>query len=627
MKKSWNGGGGGSSVPLPPDEVDRTFPDLPNPRSYAIKPEGLADFFGKDRFLQLKDTPEYQQIKDVQLVEQIPLAMRRFVPPELKLWELFRYEHQMTGSGLAKAMGMHDSEAAKVLDMSRFMYVHGTDPNEVWEEYRLRVKFGKVPAAPLDPPGNFNAECGKMKEAGSIGTLLDEIPPIIYREVGPVVVTEDHLLRLQLVNYLTGSTRITSLPFRLVVNPDGDIEAPAFIRDYNDGEGTPTYGPMEKMALEMKAPIYYFPNDKGEFPGLDYRPGGKSCAPYKQPKPYQMPQVFGEMLALKYDSTLFCSYTLSSGLTAWKIEMDVVYMSLMLTILIYLHDTFIAKDQSVPTNHFHSLHPSHPASVVHARLLQHTLRIIATPPYLKVPGTRTRAFGDRMGYMSTMTFLTFPLLPETTVPGYQLVAIYGRRLLKDFKKIKWFKTWKAIAERRSNLALLANTDLTRYATRGMELAREQVLQKYRPEMHDLALVHNACLKAEEAFVVKMYKCISQLYGSLPFGKTLEISVFKANVVKRLKQLIYEVVEKIWHGASLVIDDATAMLGCVMTNLLTILAGQVPFQDIGNDECYGGDQKERADKPYIWQYGRAVVFIMALEAALEAKNMPIPPMEG
>ena len=498
---------------------------IANPQSYAIRDDGFKARFG-ERYVLLSESPGHAAAMQYASYRDVPDHMRQYFPQDHPFWLQFRSEAQLTGSACAELLGMHDAQAAALLGLPKCMHVHDAC-NRRWDDYNDRARFPGLPSTGLDPPGNFNAAGGKFKEAGAAGTLLEYVPRMVYREVGAIVVTPAHLQRFALTNMLTGE-RIAALPFKLVVSPDMDASIPAVVSD--DIEDYARV-PMIDVAGEIKTPTYFGVKDRSEFFGLDYYPKGWKCQPYDHPKEYYLPQTFLEMLALGRDRCLFFSYTLAEGATAWLIDMDEAYLSLMLTVLIHLHDTFAQHLKPVPTDYFLAMPPGAPPRAVYERLLDMTRDIATTAPvYMRITGTQCTAFGTAMGYLSTDTYLDFPALPAGVLHSYQRLLVYAYRLFRDWDGFAWVRQYDQLEARYGNLCRATTTPLTMFAMAALHdvLFGTLVTGRYPEAARRNDKVQARQLETAENYVADVLAVVHELYGSPPFGEPLSPVVFAAN---------------------------------------------------------------------------------------------------
>lgn len=503
----------------------RSFCPLANPTSYGVVDRSFKAYF-KERYQMLCDTPGFKEAQAIANSRDVPDNLLHLFPQGHPFWLEFRSRAQVTGSKAAELMGMHDLQAGRILDIPDSMRVK-KPTNQAWDDYLERQRFPGVPSTPLDPPGNFFAAGGKVKESGAVGTLLEYVPGMVFREVGAIVITPEHLAVFNLTDLRTGK-RITSLPFRLVISPDMDATIPMAVAETDEEQARIE---MIEVAGEIKAPTYFLPQDKSVFLGLDYRPRGFGCVPYKRPKEYYLPQMFLEMLALGRRWCLAFSYTLSMGGKSWLLEMDEHYLSAILTILIYLHETFIAHGKPVPTDHFHYLPRGDMMHQLYSDFLGETLYIADNaPPYLDITGTQCTNFAEKMGYTNTATCLNFPAYPPDVLQNFQRLQMFAYRLVRDWKQFRWITRFEQRDDRRRNVDLVSRLALCQFAAEALRPVLEGTLVtgRYPEGARDRPSVQSRVLDWAEGYLADVLEVIHQLYGSPPFGEPLSPVVFVSN---------------------------------------------------------------------------------------------------
>lgn len=510
-----------------PVELPRTLCSIPNPTSYAILEKALKDHLGA-RMQLLTEAPEYEIVKKATRVADVPREMRRYVPQDHPLWLEFRSEAQVTGSVLAELMGFHDVDVAKALgDVPPVMHTKEGTFNRAWDDYLDKQRFPGLPSMPLDPPGNFYASGGTHKEFGAAGTLVHHVKGMIYREVGAIEIMPRQLAAFNIVDRVS-KERITELPFRMVISPDMDATIPAAL----DGDGNPA-GPMIDVAGEIKAPTFFGQKDSSRFRGLEYYAKGRGCQPYKEWKTYYALQPCVEALALMRHKALMFAYTLSQGATAWIIDVDDSYLSLIFTALLYIFRTYVADGKRVPTNVFSHLPRDDPYRRAHDELVERSRALCRTAAvYLRITPEQTKKFGDAMGYMSTKTFYDFPELPEGVIPPHQLVCIFMHRLVRNERAYTWTTAWAQIDVRRRNLAAAARTAMTAFVGAAAEVVEQKQLHAYEPAAREHVRVQSRATEAAEKLVVRVLRLIHELYGEPPFGQHLDLSLFYMNLIYR-----------------------------------------------------------------------------------------------
>lgn len=528
-------------------EMRRMLVDFPNSRAYAIDDSKLKTRYG-ERYKQLIDTPEYKNLPAK--LDDIPVSQRSFIPQDDPRWLDMRKQPQLTGSVSAELLGFHDMRAATILNIPKMMHVdRAVDPfNHKWEELLMRVRHGNLPRTPMDPPGNVYCAGGKAKEANGLAYMMDSIGNMQFREVGAIDVGPEQLVYFkELVNVFENNAPIVSFPpgFKLVISPDGDITVPAKV--FVDEDGDVVVTDSMDMALEMKTPTYFgcvdhqvkAKKDAGLpfFPGFEFYAKGRNCKPYEKPKEYYLTQCFLEMLALKRDACLFACATYAQGMRIWRIDMNQRYLSLTLSVLIFMYKRFVMNDKQVPTDYFLSFHYEHPHRIIYEELLNMTNAICketGSNMYMEVAGTVTAKIATDIGLLSTESFVAFPNLPEADIPAYQLVCIYGRRLLLAYNRLTWPSKWRQLAEREANLTVLSNTRFTMFAKVVFANIADTLAKsgKFKEEIMKHDLVKHETIELKERFILALYKYLFELYGEEAFGVPLELEVFVHNIVRR-----------------------------------------------------------------------------------------------
>ena len=529
---------------IPVDEAERNIPDFPDHTGYAIKEENLITRYGEDRYRLIVNSDEYKQYK-YRALSDIPNEFRRFIPQDDLRWLEMREVAQLTGSVSAELAGFHDVTAANILGLPKMMHRNPMEKpyNDKWEDLRVRIKYGKLPRIPMDPPGNVHCAQGKVKEANGLSYMMDSIPKMVFREMGAIEITEDQLRHFELYNPLKNGERILKFPqgFKIVISPDGDITVPESCTE--DGNGGHVFSDkLTEMALEIKFPTFFREKNNSDFPGFDFFPLGRNCKIYDHPKTYYLPQVFLEMLALKRSAALFGCATYAGGMRIWKIDMDTKYLSGLLSLYIHIYEKFMLKDQKVPTNY---IFEKYSVDTYHRRFYKELVELTLeksnnAPLYMFISGENTQRITQDIGMLSNNVYVKFPKLPEDVVPKYQLLCIYGRRLLHKFKDILWTSAYTQFQMRKDNINLLADTELTYFSFHILKDIYTNVYNCYcgnyddksKEELKKLSVIENKILESMEHFLLSVYKFIFELYGSPPFGMqyTLDVVDFHRAIV-------------------------------------------------------------------------------------------------
>jgi len=608
----------------------RGIPDFPDHWGYAIKEDKLPQRYGRKRFRSLTETPEYKGL--AVLLEDIPKHMRRYIPQDDPRWLELRKQAQLTGSVSAELIGFHDETAAGLLGLPGIMFrrLRVCPFNDKWNDIRVRFKYGELPRTPMDPPGNVNCAQGKVKEANALAYIMDSIPTMEFREVGAIEITEDQLACFNLVNVFKNNERITSFPdkFKIVISPDGDITAPASAASMGgEDDGHIFDSQMEDMALELKFPTFFGEKTSSPFRGFEYYPKGeKMCKVYDYPKTYYLPQCFLEMLALKRKSLLFGCATYASGMKVWKIEMNETYLSLILSVMILMFEKFTVKDQPVPTDYFFQRYSmDHPTRQKYEQLLTMTKQISETSPiYMVISGSNTKRITSEIGVVSTNTFLRFPNLPEEVIPTYQLLCVYGRRLLHKFEDLTWVSAYTQFDSRQRNINTLADTALTAFSFDIMKDIYTTVYNKYcgpyegdeTCELRGLDVIKNRIIESMEKFLLQLYRFIFKLYGSPAFGydQELDLTVLNKNIVDMLYEMCityntpaqYSVFGSLWINELLAIPD-------IWTKEFEVSSPNVYKQVLMDASKFDIDgQGEDLENPHDWQYHRVIAVLLLVK---------------
>lgn len=529
-------------VAIPIDKNGRWFPDFPNARSYVVTQAKLEEKF-KSQFFPLKCKDKFEKLdKDI---FKISKSDYMFIPQDDPRWLALRGMPRITGSVLAELLGFHDKQAGSYLGIPPIMYI--TEPHNCkWSDFAEKLKYGYVPSWPMDPPGNVACAHGDHEE-NVLATLMAKIKPMQLRQVGLVIVTEKELSKFNIVNVFKNNERITSLPFELGISGDFDATVPDCVVE--DEDGNPIYGEMIEVAGECKAPTPFGavypqtasarvknPGKPETLFGAEYYFKKGGAKPYEHPKEYYVPQTFGEMLALGRRANLFCSWSYGNGMTVWKIDMQERYLSLMLSVLIYLYEKFVAKGDKVPTDYFFHLADDDKAKKFYIELLDLTKRIaLESPVYLHVSGTDTRRITDEIGVSDKRTFLKFPDIPEDVMPPYQVLGMYARRLYKDFKDLKWISNSRDIDGRNKQLYMLSDTELTRFSKGIIEsILKDKTNYMIGPNRDidgsDMPVMQHKALEKAELYLIQVYKTVFVCYGRPEFGKELDMGYFFGRIV-------------------------------------------------------------------------------------------------
>jgi len=642
----------------------RWFNDYPNPRAYTIDPTKMTEKY-PGQYHALKDRPEYSLVSGD--IFKIPKPMYRFIPQPDPRWKELRGLPRITNSPTAEYLGMHDKLAATYLEIPPSMFRDSEiEPySEKWEEYLEKVKYGYMPQRPMDPPGNVHCAYGDHED-NVVATLLDVIKPMKMQELGLIIITREHLAVFKPTNLLKldpislewedGEDEITELPFEYGVSGDFEAEIPEAIMETKDENAPYMFcGDTIKVAGECKTPTCYgmvFPGKTPRIPplleGAEFYFKNGGAKPYDHVKEYYVPQLFGEMLALGRDKNLFCSWTYSNGMTCWLVDMNIRYLSLMLTFLIHLHDEFVAHRKQVPTDYFMKTKVKKIMDLYIEFLIMTKTIAQRSPIYLKVPGTITRDVTDRYGIIATKSYVSFPNFPEDVMPEHQLIFVYGRRLIHDHERLQWTRSWRDLDKREKNLVVLCATDYTRFAKCVVDaIMGDDALYKVGVnkdiDAGELPAVRNKVLAIAERYILKVYKKLFMCYGSPPFPARdatedtgLKLSTFFHHIVLEACVAYNELHIRVDKATAELCGDAGGVEGDIdefdplqhtdvlttawtgrmlaMGNSLVTTANVEYWQHvtlIGNKDLCPKDTEDET-KPQQWQYMRLIMVLLLVD---------------
>lgn len=608
----------------------RNIPDFPDHTGYAVREDRMQERYGKERYKLLVDTEEYKNLPEK--LADIPTALRCFIPQDDKRWLDMREDPQLTGSVSAELAGLHDNTAASLLGLPKMMWHNPSNHpfNEKWDDLINRVKYGKLPRTPMDPPGNVHCAQGKVKEANALAYLMDMIPTMEFEEVGAVEITEKQLMHFDLRNPFKGDERISKFPkgMKIVISADGRAKIPKSCKDHGNG----SWGfSMEKMsvALELKYPTFFREKNNSDFAGFDFYPLGSTLKLYEHPKEYYVPQTFLEMLALMQQTAVFGCASYGKGMRVWLIHMDTKYLSALLGLYIHIFEKFVVKGLRVPTDYiFEKYTVESNTRKTYRWLIDRTLEIANKAPlYMFIPPEDTMRITQEIGTISNNTYVRFPALPEDVVPKYQLLCIYGRRLLYYFEKIHWVSAYTQFDMRQDNIKTLAETEHTIFAFDVLADIHKNLTNRYTEKYEDektaaevlkLHVVRNKIMESLEYFLLAVYKMVFRLYGNPPFGgeHKLDAVVYHNNIVKAALELSekYEVE---------VLSDER-VFGTEWMNTIMEKASWTKKYDVTSEERYKmtlvmmkpteieNGNTENMEWPENWQYMRLLAILMFLE---------------
>lgn len=273
----------------------------------------------------------------------------------------------ITASTLADFCLLHSDHCAFKLHVPNFMS-RSAGPSKCWSDHLARLHCPALPSAPLDAlMGAIFTTHGKEHENNANMHFFCRHPNLRYRDQGVTYVSPAILARAGLTNQLTGQP-ILDLPFLLGASPDGLFEViePTGDPDFDEG------GCVEwKAAKNVKLSYSRSTPFRGLAASHD-----NSSKPYDAIKSYYVPQSQDQLLACEKKVAFWGCWTLSGGMRVWRIRKSTEYLSLMLTVLIHLYETFVLQDRVVPDDYFDSDAAPADARAVHARLVDLTADII-----------------------------------------------------------------------------------------------------------------------------------------------------------------------------------------------------------------------------------------------------------
>jgi hypothetical protein len=507
------------------DDLTRTMTKFFNPSSYGMKEKKFERRF-KGRFMLLKRLPIYKTLS--RDIFKIPSEHYRHLPQDDKRWLQLRGMPRITGSVLGKLLLMHEINAGKYIDISDSMYDE-SEFNDEWETLRLKIKYGYLPSTPMEPPGNVFCANGTWHEPNVLGTLLEAIPSMTYRECGLIIIGKEQLDFFKPWNVFENNELITELPFEMGGSADFDCDAPSFIKVEKDG--SKTYGEMISMSGEAKCSTVVFPDkeEKTDFYMMSYT-FMRYCKPHPKPKTYYIPQKFNEMFCLMRNAGLFASWTYKNGMNVWKFKMVVEYLSLMLSILIHLYKTFTAKDLPVPNNYFWN-HPNYFYRKTFMRFLDMTNDMSRNAEvYMTLSGEETSRITEEIGVVNKNSYVNFPEIPEGVYPVYAMLQVYGYRYYKDYERLFWVFRSDQVDARISNINMLCDTALTSFCAPLCNAVMNYFVP-YDPETHELHNIKNRVMENAETLLLDVYMLIGELYGNPKFGEPLDVQLFYDNLLK------------------------------------------------------------------------------------------------
>jgi hypothetical protein len=498
-------------------------------------------------------------------VDEIPKEMYPIIPQDHPAWGDIRVMLRFTASMLAKFASMHDHAAAEYLGMSETMFEKGPY-SEDWDLIIARMKWGKLPRPPMEPPGWAFCEGGIRKEINANSAFLRKNPEAIYQDRGLTPVTEQQLnergifyafagdytppnavnpvfaksRRDYKMAHQMGRTPIAPFPVDLAASPDGLVTMP-----------DPTTGGMITRACEWKCPTPFIPMDKTSFPGASFFLV-ENRKPYEKPPKYYLPQMMLQMLATGTTELFFGAWTYKRGMRVWLITFNAEFMSLLLSVLKFHVIHHCNKGKRVPTDYFmkdlapsdddddamdtddrHATHKLHKS--IYKRMLDLATEISeGAPIWQMIDGEFTKETADLYCKEETdPIYLHLPNEPDA-VPAYMKIFCYARAIFGDDYPIKWVAKFRDLEGRHANLELLCNNDALIYVSPMMAaLDTEEAYPE--GEARELYVVKNETTERLEKFMVRVLKRIHRHYiykGPNPTqGKLIKLYMDNAEVIR------------------------------------------------------------------------------------------------
>lgn len=420
------------------DLLELNFPNT----AWMCADEGLMRTLFGDR-MQLMEMPS-----DLETMEPLDIPPHRYreIPQSHPHWLAVRQKPRLTGSTVARYVGIHDSTAAAELDLPPSMHV--TDEfNDAWDHVMLQLKYGWMPSKFFDQPGATFAMWGKWHENNCLASFLRENEDWTHYECGLTIIDDAMLDKRGLVDLLNDGASLAPFPIELGDSPDGLVMGP----DEKTGE-------LIYRAVEFKTGTQFLPDNSSPYPLGQYRMRKVAHTyPYPRIKPYYVQQCMFHMLALDVDECVFASWTFGGGMKTWIIKFSPEYLSILLSLLKYICTEFVANERRVPTNFFSDIDvKATPHLAPHRALFRHLVQMTKdivnnTAPNKIVTGISTRATTEAVTVRdSTGPYKKFPRVPSE-YPDFQKLFFFAAVLLGDTAGLQWVEKSAEIDARTANL--------------------------------------------------------------------------------------------------------------------------------------------------------------------------------
>lgn len=561
------------------------FPNL----EYRAANETLAAKIFGPRMTKLKSPTTYDDAWDVPKSDYCKYEQSH------PFWLTWREKARMTGSVSGEAVLFHAAATAKYLDLPKSMHDHSPS-SDFWRVLQLRLVHGKIPRSPFGMPASVFAMWGKIHEDTVLYNFLTVFPQWHYYECGLSIITDELLRSRNLVNQLTGK-KIVDFPIELGDSADGLLE-------YTD----PATGQTERVALELKAPTFFIPKD-----ACQYTPGARFekireiyCHPYPCIKPYYLPQCMFHMLALGVDTCFFVSWTYPGGMSVWVIRFSDVYMSLLLTVMTYIHVEYSSQNKLVPNNLFDKDDgaASEEAKTMYKQLVDMTKSICDTTKPLVIPPEQEELFPDFLKNRPDPEPVEKPSAssapaakrykkerPTPTIDGWMTKAItnrisdtptsgytnlrnmstgyiplirmfmFGVAVLGDDIGLAWTKEYEDLAIRTANIRAIAATKMYNFSSAFAEKAILGLM--YRPTVRFLYEAKSAALESMEIIYADSLRAVFCAMSS-PDGSALDPE-FPQNVMADYQTLVAGIAKKYEENADTYMRDSVKGLSEVVTD--------------------------------------------------------------
>lgn len=426
----------------------------------------------------------------------VPVEMYKVIPQSHPFWLAFRDDPRITGSVMAEYLLFMMKMTAPKLKIPKSMF-QDEENSRIWTKLRLRIKHGSLPRDWFGQPGCTFASWGKKHELNCEVAVLDALPGWKCKESGLIIVTDDMIAKRGVYDVLNDNKPLGHFPIQLGDSPDGLL--------YGPDEHT---GKIIYRAAEFKTGTQFLPLNGKKYPMCQFfmRPMDK-MAPYDAIKSYYLPQCFMHMLALEVDECLFCSWTYNGGMNIWNIKFDLEYMSLILSMVKHLYETFILKDKDVPNNYFYNVRSARVAKAYNKLVEMTYAKITETKPYKKVPGDMTRVGCDnvvRPGPIST--YLFYPdIAPE--FPPFMKLNLYALAF-ELYEKVDWVSQYEHMDTRRSNIKKILKSHFFMFSETIVKAIADA--PEFGPEKREIDLVQNHIIERQEIYLLFIFEATFNL---------------------------------------------------------------------------------------------------------------------